>query len=104
MPARAARTSFDAMGVEVVVGGAGLAELDSVRLLYEEWDRVFSRFRGESELSVVNRSSARILEVSPLFARACEIALQAAKATGTSPSSTTARRRPVHRGRAAGTR
>lgn len=70
------------MGVEVVVGGAGPAEPDSIRLLYEEWDRVFSRFRGESELSVVNRSSARILEVSPLFARACKIALQAAKATG----------------------
>lgn len=82
MPARAARATFDAMGVEVVVGGAGLAELDSVRALYEEWDRVFSRFRSESELSAVNRSTERILEVSPLFARACEIALQAAKATG----------------------
>jgi thiamine biosynthesis lipoprotein len=82
MPARAARTSFDAMGVEIVVGGAGQAELDSVRALYDEWDRVFSRFRSESELSAVNRSTERILEVSPLFARACEIALQAAEATG----------------------
>jgi thiamine biosynthesis lipoprotein len=82
MPARAARTSFDAMGVEVVVGGAGQAEVDSIRSLYEAWDRVFSRFRSESELSAVNRSTERILEVSPLFARACEIALQAAKATG----------------------
>ena len=82
MPARAARASFDAMGVEVVVGGAGQAELDSVRDLYEEWDRVFSRFRSESDLSAVNRSTEMILEVSPLFARACEIALQAAKATG----------------------
>ena len=82
MPARAARTSFDAMGVEIVVGGAGQAEVDSIRSLYEEWDRVFSRFRSESELSAVNRSTERILEVSPLFAQACEIALQAAKATG----------------------
>jgi thiamine biosynthesis lipoprotein len=82
MPARAATTRFDAMGVEVVVGGAGPAEVDSVRALYEVWDRVFSRFRNESELSAVNRSTERILELSPLFARACEIALQAAKATG----------------------
>ena len=82
MPARAARTTFDAMGVEIVVGGAGQADVDSIRALYEEWDRVFSRFRSESELSAVNRSTERILEVSPLFARACEIALQAAKATG----------------------
>ena len=82
MHARAAQASFDAMGVEVVVGGAGAAELDAVRGLYEEWDRVFSRFRRESELSTVNRSTERIHELSPLFARVCTIALQAAKATG----------------------
>lgn len=70
------------MGVEVVVGGAGRAELKAIRDLYEEWDRVFSRFRSESELSAVNRRTERILEVSTLFARACEIALQAAEATG----------------------
>lgn len=69
------------MGVEIVVGGAGQAELDSGRALYEDWDRVFSLFRGESELSAINRSTERILEVSPLFARACEIPLEAAKAT-----------------------
>lgn len=82
MPVRPATTTFDAMGVKVVVGGADPAELDAVRALYEEWDRVFSRFRSDSELSAVNRSTERILELSPLFARACAVALQAAKATG----------------------
>lgn len=82
MPVRAATTTFDAMGVEIVVGGAAPAQLDTVRALYEEWDRVFSRFRSDSELSAVNRSTERILELSPLFARACAVALQAAKATG----------------------
>ena len=69
------------MGVEVVVDGAGPAELDAIRVLFEEWERVFSRFRRDSELSTVNRSTERILELSPLFALACAVALQAAEAT-----------------------
>lgn len=82
MTIRAATTSFDAMGVEVVVGGAGLDELDAVRALFEEWDGVFSRFRSDSELSHVNRSTERIVELSPLFACVSAVALQAAAATG----------------------
>ena len=69
------------MGVEVVVDGAGPADLDAIRVLFEEWERVFSRFRRDSELSTVNRSTERILELSSLFALACAVALQAAEAT-----------------------
>jgi thiamine biosynthesis lipoprotein len=65
-----------------LVGGATPAELDAIRALFEEWERVFSRFRRDSELSLVNRNSARIVELSPLFARASAVALEAAKATG----------------------
>jgi FAD:protein FMN transferase len=82
MPPPAAAATFDAMGVDVVVGGAGPAELKATRALFEEWERVFSRFRHHSELSFINRSSEPILELSPLFARVCGIALRAAQVTG----------------------
>ena len=70
------------MGVEVVVAGATPAELDAVRGLFERWDRVFSRFRPDSELSRVNASRAETVVVSPLFARVLRVALVAADRTG----------------------
>lgn len=81
MPARTAPTSFVAMGVDIAVGGARPAELDTIRALFESWDRVFSRFRQDSELSIVNRSTERIVELSPLFARVCATALHAVQTT-----------------------
>ena len=47
--------SFGAMGCEVVVAGASPEELSRIRALFEERDRVFSRFREESELRRVNQ-------------------------------------------------
>ena len=41
------------MGVDVVVGGAGDGEYAAVRRLFDTWERVFSRFRPESELNRV---------------------------------------------------
>jgi thiamine biosynthesis lipoprotein len=73
--------SFPAMGAEVVVGGASPAELASIARLFEEWERVFSRFRPDSELNAVNRASGVVVAVSPLFARVLETALAAAAAT-----------------------
>jgi FAD:protein FMN transferase len=49
--------------------------------LLERWEETFSLFRLESELSRVNRSRARVLAVSPLFARALEVALDVAAET-----------------------
>jgi thiamine biosynthesis lipoprotein len=69
------------MGVEVVVRGGVETELGAVRRLFEQWDRVFSRFRSESELNRVNRTGSRVVAVSPLFARVAGIALDAARAT-----------------------
>jgi FAD:protein FMN transferase len=40
-----------------------------------------SRFRPDSELSALNRSSGELLPVSPLFARALGVALRAAEVT-----------------------
>lgn len=69
------------MGVEVLVGGATADEAAAVTALFDEWDRIFSRFRPESELSRVNRSRARLIRVSSVFAAAVETALAAAAAT-----------------------
>jgi FAD:protein FMN transferase len=70
------------MGVDVVVGGATQAELGRVRRLFDEWDRTFSRFRARSELSLVNAVPGDTVLVSPLFAHAVRIALDAARSTG----------------------
>jgi thiamine biosynthesis lipoprotein len=72
---------FSAMGVDVVVRGADDVELASVRALFAEWDRTFSRFRRDSELRRVNRARARSVSISPLFARVLHVALGAAEAT-----------------------
>ena len=47
------------MGIEVAVCGATVGELAAIRGLFGEWDRVFSRFRPESELSRLNRDASR---------------------------------------------
>lgn len=73
--------SFRSMGVDVVVGGARDDELEAIEGLFDRWDRVFSRFRPDSELSHVNREEARALVVSRLFASVLRDALAAAAAT-----------------------
>ena len=72
---------FDAMGCEVVVGGATEAEAQAVGALFRELDARFSRFRAGSELNRVNASAGRFVRVSPAFARALHAALELAAAT-----------------------
>jgi FAD:protein FMN transferase len=72
---------FESMGCEVVVGGATALELRAIRELFAERDRVFSRFRPDSELNRVNRSAGRFVAVSSLFAQTLEVALRAAHET-----------------------
>jgi thiamine biosynthesis lipoprotein len=69
------------MGVDVLVCGASDDEHASVRRLFDEYDRVFSRFRAESELNRVNRDPSEVVVLSPLFAGALRTALGAAAAT-----------------------
>ena len=69
------------MGVEVVIAGAAPHELERIRGLFAEWDRVFSRFRADSELSRVNRDPAKVVVFSRLFAQVTTVALDAAAAT-----------------------
>jgi thiamine biosynthesis lipoprotein len=74
----AAVERFRAMGCDVVVAGG---DPTAVAAVLERWEAAFSLFRPESELSRVNRSPARVLAVSPLFARTVEVALEMADAT-----------------------
>ncbi len=69
------------MGVDVLVCGATNDEHSAVRCLFDEHDRVFSRFRPESELNRVNRDPSEVIVLSPLFAGALRTALGAAAAT-----------------------
>jgi FAD:protein FMN transferase len=71
---------FDSMGCEIVVGGASPGELHRIEALFEERDRVFSRFRPDSELSLANAVGGMVL-VSKLFAATLATALKAAEAT-----------------------
>jgi thiamine biosynthesis lipoprotein len=66
------------MGCDVAVAGSDAA---TVAAMLERWEAAFSLFRPESELSCVNRSPARVLAVSPLFARALQSALEMAAET-----------------------
>jgi thiamine biosynthesis lipoprotein len=66
------------MGCDVAVAGG---DPDAVAAVLERWEKAFSLFRPDSELSRVNRSPARVVAVSALFARALEAALGAAAET-----------------------
>jgi thiamine biosynthesis lipoprotein len=66
------------MGCEAVVAGGDPA---AVATVLERWERTFSLYRHDSELSRLNRSAARVLAVSPLFAQALQIALDIAAET-----------------------
>ena len=69
---------FRAMGCDVAVAGGDAAEVAAV---LERWEAAFSLFRPGSELSRVNRSPARVLAVSPFFARVLSVALEVAAET-----------------------
>jgi thiamine biosynthesis lipoprotein len=69
---------FRAMGCDGAVAGGDPA---TVAAVLERWEAAFSLFRPASELSRVNRSPARVLAVSRLFANTLEAALDAAAET-----------------------
>ncbi len=74
--------TFEAMGCEIVVGGAAAAALEAVERLFHERDLVFSRFIARSELNRINAAAGRLVLASPLFAETLRTALRVAEETG----------------------
>src|SRR5215468_7961387 len=66
------------MGCDVAVADGDPARVGAV---LERWEAAFSLFRPESELSRVNRSPARVVAVSSLFAHTLQVALDMAAGT-----------------------
>jgi FAD:protein FMN transferase len=76
-----AATRFESMGCTVEVAGAAGHRLENIAKLFEDRDRMFSRFRPASELHWVNGRSGRPTHVSGEFARVLAVALEMAAAT-----------------------
>ena len=74
--------SFRSMGCDVVVGGASLSERLAIERLFTARDRIFSRFRLDSELNRVNAAAGSPVRVSQAFAEMLDVALAAARETG----------------------
>jgi thiamine biosynthesis lipoprotein len=69
------------MGCEIVVAGAGRRKGDAIAQLFADRERVFSRFRSDSELTTVNAAAGRPTVVSPAFAEMLERSLALAAET-----------------------
>jgi thiamine biosynthesis lipoprotein len=70
------------MGCEIVVGGGGAEACSAIEALFDRRDRMFSRFRADSELSRVNERRGRAVRVSGEFASMLALALEVARQTG----------------------
>jgi FAD:protein FMN transferase len=73
---------FNAMGCEVVLGGASTRDAFVVEQLFEKRERMFSRFIRGSELNRVNASAGRPVRASQEFATMLRTALEAAADSG----------------------
>lgn len=84
------RHTFRSMGttIEILLVGAQAAHPEAIATfalaesLANEWERTFSRFRPESELSRLNAQAGRTVVVSPRLYTAIELAIDAARRTG----------------------
>jgi len=78
-------TRFRSMGTDVSVIGPDVEGFDravaEVRRRFDAEDRRFSRFRGDSELTTVNRAAGSRTAISEPFAEVVDFALAAAVAT-----------------------
>ena len=74
--------TFRSMGCDVVVAGASRSERAAIGQLFGSRDRIFSRFRADSELNRVNAAAGNPVRVSREFAEMLGVALEAARETG----------------------
>jgi FAD:protein FMN transferase len=81
-----ASAGFSAFGTSAVVAVAEPSALPQARAILDEQlsaiDLACSRFRADSELSVVNEAGGQEVEVSALFIEAVSVALRVARLTG----------------------
>lgn len=85
MSTPAVSSSWAALGTTaglVVAGGSPGAARRAVEAELAQIDAACSRFREDSELSILNRARGRRARVSPLFLLALDVALRAAALTG----------------------
>ena len=73
--------AFRSMGCDVVVAGARSSERRAIERLFDERERIFSRFRPDSELNRVNAAAGRPVRVSQVFAEMLGMALEAKRET-----------------------
>ncbi len=73
--------AFQSMGCDVVVAGARLSERRAIERLFDERERIFSRFRPDSELNRVNSDAGSPVGVSRAFAEMLGVALEAERET-----------------------
>ena len=76
---------FRAMGSDIHLVLPARRASDAARAvehLFAEWEDVLSRFRPESELSLVNAQAGTPVTVGPILLAAVEAAVEAARATG----------------------
>ncbi len=73
--------SFRSMGCIVVVAGASPAERQAIERLFDDRDRMFSRFLPDSELNRVNAAAGAPTRVSREFAAMLGVALEASRET-----------------------
>lgn len=81
----AAATTFTALGTSVYIGSRTAADLPEAealaRRVLTDVDETCSRFRDDSDLSIVNRRAGRWVEVDPLLIAAVRVAMSAAEQT-----------------------
>ena len=73
---------FRSMGCDVIVEGARASERRAIEGLFDERERIFSRFRPDSELNRVNAHAGSPVRVSQAFAEMLRVALEAESETG----------------------
>ena len=72
---------FHSMGCEVVVAGATPVQRNEIEQLFARRERIFSRFRRDSELNRINEHAGRPSLTSAEFASMLDRALEAARQT-----------------------
>ena len=75
------RYVFRSMGCDVIVVGARASERRAIEGLFDERERIFSRFLPDSELNRVNAHAGRPARVSQVFAEMLRVALEAERET-----------------------